>query len=107
MEVNNENIGQQFYFIDQICSNDTAIIERGILKSVLPKYRFNDSFGSSAYKREENILFSVLKSSGKEVAKVVTNNSLIFTKLSDAISYCREADIGVLFGYSVVAGEIA
>ena len=106
MDLNNSNIGQKFYFVDKIYSNDTAVIERGTLKSILPKYKINDSFGA-LYKREENILFSVPLCSGKTVSKAVTNNNLIFANLLDAVSYCRSAEIDVLFGYSVVMGENA
>lgn len=104
MDINNTNIGQKFYFIDKIYSNDTAVIECGVLKSMLPKWNFQDSFGST-YKREENILFNTATISGKEISKVVTNNGLIFDKLSDAILYCQSNDIDVLFGYSVVLQE--
>ena len=104
MDINNTNIGQKFYFIDKVYPNDTAVIEYGILKSVLPKWNFRDSFGST-YKREENILFNTVAISGKEVSKVVTNSGLIFDKLFDAISYCQSNDINVLFGYSVISTE--
>ena len=104
MEINNKNIGEKFYFIYKMYSDNTALVECGTLKSVLPKYNFKDAFGDT-FERENNILFSVQTSSNDEVSRVITNTGLVFNKLSDAISYCNACGVNAIFGYSVLLGE--
>ena len=102
MDIQQTNIGQNFYFIDRINKTEGAIVEYGTLRSMLPKYNFRDAFGSN-FKRESNFLFSVLTDTKEEVSKAITNENVVFENLCDVIKYCQSCKVGILFGYSVVA----
>ena len=99
MDITKQDIGKEFYFVDRCIGGESYVIEYGEITSILPKYNFQDSFGTK-FKREENILFKTLLPNGEEKMKSVSNPNLIFETISSAISYCKLEN--VVFGASVV-----
>lgn len=100
MEVNKNDIGNEYYFIE--ASGNNVICYYGKLISILPKYNFLDDF-SSSYQREQNYLFEVLEKPNNKITKAVSDPRYIFTDFSSVEALFAENKNIFLFSYSILA----